>query len=59
MSNTERLVMIPLAPHTERDTHTERERERAGHNVRHTKRESDKETTGVRGREGGVTWRQK
>lgn len=38
MSNTERLVMIPLAPHTER----ERDRKREGG--------SERETMGVRER---------
>lgn len=28
LSNTERLVMIPLAPHTETERHRQRERER-------------------------------
>lgn len=30
MSNTERLVMIPLAPHTKRERQTERERRIGG-----------------------------
>lgn len=39
MSNTERLVMIPLAPHTERERHTEKERERGTQCETHNERE--------------------
>lgn len=52
MSNTERLVMIPLAPHTHREREREREKEgeRQGHRARDGQIGRDR--MGVRGKGG-------
>lgn len=57
MSNTERLVMIPLVPHTKRERQTERERRIGGGRGRQWEggRREDSRTEQQRKRGGGGT----